>query len=145
MPGAADFLNAVDALGVSIFYVTNRRENLREDTMHNMKALNFPQVDEVHTVFRSGEGSKDPRFKRIAESFDVVVYLGDSAQDFPVEIYGKGLTERNAIFDSARELFGEKYILLPNPIYGHWLNVSTGKTPEEQHKSKIDAMRIWRP
>ena len=129
MPGAAEFLNAVDALGVNIFYVTNRRENFRAATMDSMKALNFPQIDDVHTIFKTDTSNKDSRFSKIEESYNVVVYLGDSAHDFPMGIYGKNLEERNTITDANKSLFGKKYMVLPNPLYGSWLDLFKGKTP----------------
>ena len=148
VPGAKNFLDAVDALGAGIFYVTNRMEDKKADTMRNMKALEFPQIDDVHVIMKAGGSSKDSRFRRIAASYDVVVYLGDNAHDFPMEIYGKSGNERNAITDANRELFGRKYIVLPNPIYGSWLGaIAEGyykMSPAEQHKAKTDALRIWR-
>ncbi|MBQ9432871.1 MAG: 5'-nucleotidase, lipoprotein e(P4) family [Synergistaceae bacterium] len=148
MPGAEEFLNAVDALGVSIFYVTNRPESAKADTMRNMKALNFPQVDERHTVLTSSSRQKEARFSKIEEDYSVIVYLGDSAHDFPIGIYGRNMTERNAIADKNRELFGQKYIVFPNPVYGSWLGAfaeNYGRmSPAEQHKAKLDALRIWK-
>lgn len=148
MPGAKEFLDSVDSLGVRIFYVTNRGESTRADTMRNMKALEFPQVDDAHVILKSDESSKDSRFSRIAASYDVVVYLGDSAHDFPMGIYYKGKDERNAITDANKSLFGRKYIVLPNPVYGLWMwSIADGydkMSPAEQHKAKTDALRIWK-
>lgn len=148
MPGAEEFLKAADELSIDIFYVTNRQGNLRADTMRNMKNLNFPQIDDRHVVFSSSEKSKDSRFMRIEEDYNVIVYLGDSIHDFPMEIYGKMMQERNAITDANRALFGRKYIVLPNPVYGSWLGAFAEDyrkmSPAEQHKAKIDALNIWR-
>ena len=145
MPGAADFLKAVDESGVNIFYVTNRLEKLRTETINDMKALNFPQVDDVHVILRTDDYNKDSRFRKIENDYNVILYLGDSAHDFPFEIYKKNMQERNAIIDSNKSMFGKKYIMFPNPVYGAWLNLFKRNTPEETHKAKINALRIWLP
>ena len=145
LPGAADFLNAVDELGANIFYVTNRQEQFKTETTNIMKALNFPQVNDAHVILRDDESSKDSRFRKIENDYNVILYLGDSAHDFPMGIYGKNLEERNAIADANKSLFGKKYIVLPNPVYGSWLNLFNGKTPEETHKAKTNALKIWTP
>ena len=152
MPGAANFLNAVDKLGVTIFYVTNKPEIMKEATLISMKAMKFPQVDDAHVLLDGGQSDKEYRFRKIEEDYNVVVYLGDSAHDFPIGMYGKNMNQRNAIADVNRELFGQTYILLPNPIYGSWLSLmgssstygNDGMTPEERQKALNEALRIWR-
>ncbi len=148
MPGAEEFLKEVDALGVELFYVTNRPENMRADTVRNMKGLNFPQVDDRHVSFASGSSNKDSRFSRIEQDYNVIVYLGDRMDDFPINLYGKMMQERRAVTDQNRTLFGRKYIMFPNPVYGSWLgSLAEGyskKSPAEQRKAKLDAMNFWR-
>ena len=144
MPGAEEFLRAVDALSVDIFYVTNRQERFREAAIRNLKALNFPQVDNAHVVMKTDTSSKDPRFNTISESYNVIVYLGDSAHDFPIGIYGKNMKDRNTITDKNKELFGMKYIVLPNPIYGSWRGAYTdgyrNMSLEDRHKADMKAL-----
>lgn len=135
MPGAVDFLKAVDDLGVNIFYVTNRREKIREATLKNLNAVGFPQADNDHLLLDSGGFGKEERFRKISESYDIAVYMGDSARDFPINSQSKSMDEQNAIADANRELFGSKYIILPNPIYGYW----------SDEKSRNEAVRSWEP
>lgn len=148
MPGAEEFLKAVDAMGVDLFYVTNRLESMRADTLRNLKALDFPQIDDRHVSFASGSSNKDSRFKSIEQDYNVIVYLGDNIHDFPMELYNKMMHERNAITDQNRTLFGRKYIVFPNPGSNYWLiALAEGysrMSPAEQHKAKLDALRIWR-
>ena len=152
MPGAANFLNAVDKLGAAIFYVTNKPAIMKEATLISMKAMKFPQVDDAHVLLDDGQSDKEYRFRKIEEDYNVVVYLGDSAHDFPIGMYGKNMNQRNAIADVNRELFGQTYILLPNPIYGSWMSLmggassygNDGMTPEERQKALTEALRIWK-
>lgn len=123
MPGAADFLNAVHAKGVAIFYVTNRLESTGyAATERNLRALGFPSVDREHLLLATTTGNKQIRFDAIAAKYDVVCYMGDNAGDLPLGTYGKDRAARNAIIDRAKSAFGTKYIVFPNPVYGAWVS-----------------------
>lgn len=145
MPGAYEFLNSVNDMGIEIFYITNRDEKYRADTVRNLKALNFPQADDSHTLLRNEPGGKESRFENIESKYDVILYLGDSAHDFPTGSYHKSVSERNEITDSNKNLYGVKYIMLPNPVYGDWLREFNGKTPAETHKKKMNALKLYKP
>lgn len=143
MPGAYEFLNAVDSLGAEIFYVTNRDEEYKAGIIQNMKNLNFPQIDDKHVLCKTEAGGKEARFERIESQYNVILYLGDTAHDFPTGSYHKSMSERNKITDDNRQFYGVKYIVLPNPVYGDWLDEFGGKIPEEIHSKKMNALNIW--
>lgn len=137
MPGAADFLNAVHAKGVAIFYVTNRLESVGYDaTERNLRALGFPSVDREHLLLATTTGNKQIRFDAIAAKYDVVCYMGDNAGDLPLGTYGKDRAARNGLIDEHAKEFGTKYIVFPNPVYGAWVSALAanylGMTPEER-------------
>lgn len=144
MPGASEFLNAVDSLGAEIFYVTNRDEKYKAGIIQNMKNLNFPQIDDKHVLCKTESGGKEARFERIEAQYNVILYLGDTAHDFPTGSSHKSIAECNKITDDNRQFYGVKYIVLPNPAYGNWLDEFTGKTPEEIHSKKMNALNIWK-
>ena len=110
MPGAADFLQAVDKLGVDIFYVTNRTE--KSGTIKNFRAVNFPLADADHLLLKKTSSYKKPRFEKIADQYDVIVYMGDNAEDCLPEAYDKPFAERNDIVDRHRAEFGTIIYLL---------------------------------
>ena len=123
MPGAAEFLQAVDAKGVAIFYVTNRLDSRAfEGTQRNLAELGFPQADREHLLLATTTGDKQGRFDQVAADYDIILYMGDNAGDLPIGTYGKGREERAAIIDENSALFGTKYIVFPNPVYGAWVD-----------------------
>ena len=125
MPGAADFLNEVARRGVAIFYVSNRWSEVNyEPTVQNLKELGFPSVDAEHVLLMEDRkmSDKQPRFDRITEDYDVVVYMGDNAGDLPLGTKGMNRAARNAAIDAAHEEFGAQYIVFPNPAYGSWVS-----------------------
>ena len=137
MPGAVEFLNEVHKQGVEIFYVSNRYAPVNYDaTVQNFKALGFPSVDKDHVLLFEKDSDKQPRFDAIAKKYNVVVYMGDNAGDFPIGTKGKTLAERNAIIDSHQKDFGTTFVVFPNPAYGSWVSALAkgyqNLSPEEQ-------------
>ena len=149
MPGAVEFLKDVSKKGVEIFYVTNRRapEHI-EGTIKNLKKFDFPSADNEHIFLRTDTGSKQERFDKIAEDFKIIVYMGDNAGDFPLDTYGKLLSERKEIFDGHKKEFGTKFIVLPNPVYGSWESAIAehynNMSPEEKEAVRRSVLRSWR-
>lgn len=144
MPGAYEFLKAVDALSVDIFYLTNIPEEFRSQLVRNLNAINFPQVDNLHVVLMEDSNNKDPRLNRIAEKYNVILYLGDNVNDFPMNVYGKDMTGRNTVTDTNQALFGTQYIVFPNPVYGSWRGAYAdgywNMSLEDRHKSDMNAL-----
>ena len=125
LPGAAEFLREVARRGVAIFYVSNRWSEVNyEATIENLMALGFPSVDAEHVLLMEDrqKSDKQPRFDRITEDYDVVVYMGDNAGDLPLGTKGMNRAARNAAIDAAQEEFGTQYIVFPNPAYGSWVS-----------------------
>ena len=149
MPGALDYLKKVDALGVAIFYVSNRDEAADGDaTRTNLKKLGFPQVDKVHVRLAQGNSNKQARFDAITKVYDVVVYMGDSAGDMPIHAHGT-IAQRNAAVDAHQAEYGTRFIVFPNPTYGSWES-SLAKdyahmTPAEKDKIRKAALKPWDP
>lgn len=136
MPGAAEFLQAVDKKGLDIFYVTNRLESFNYDaTEKNLKDLKFPQADRKHILLMKNTGDKNPRYDAIRKDYEIVLYMGDSQGDFPLPP-AKSLTERNAQADAHQKDWGSRFIIFPNPVYGSWVSAIAKNyltmTPEER-------------
>ncbi|WP_298712325.1 5'-nucleotidase, lipoprotein e(P4) family [uncultured Veillonella sp.] len=137
MPGAVEFLNEVHKQGVEIFYVSNRYAPVNLDvTIQNFKELGFPSVDKDHVLLFEKDSDKQPRFDAITKKYNVVVYMGDNAGDFPIGTKGKTLAERNSIIDAHKEDFGTTFVVFPNPAYGSWVSALAkgyqNLSPEEQ-------------
>lgn len=137
VPGAAEFLNYAAEKGVEIFYVSNRIPSAEEATIRNMKAVNFPYADTNHLLFRTDESSKKDRFDKIRKNYDVLLYMGDNLSDFSHEFGAASVKERKELAKKYQKEFGNRFIVLPNPIYGDWetKGIFKGKydwTPQEK-------------
>lgn len=120
VPGAVQFMQYAKKKGVQVFYISNRRETLLKPTMENLRKLGFPYIDKEHFLLRTKSSSKHVRRETVRKSFHVVMYIGDNMSDLNHLFDYQGTQRRNAITDSLKNEFGDKYIVLPNPVYGDW-------------------------
>lgn len=120
VPGAREFLEKVKELGGRIAIVTNRWNNLCEDTKENFRLQQIP-FDSI--ACRVDTGDKNPRFAAAAtgvafgdgKAREVLAFVGDNIQDFPA--MKQSLRDEP---DAAFEPFGKRFFVLPNPMYGSW-------------------------
>jgi 5'-nucleotidase (lipoprotein e(P4) family) len=120
IPGALGFLKYASAAGIEIFYVTNRGEREREGTLKNLKKFNFPNADNEHLLLKQNVSSKEERKKSIAATHTIILLMGDNMNDFSFLFEKKTSDERNKIADGFSAEFGNRFIVLPNPVYGDW-------------------------
>ncbi|MDX9883328.1 MAG: 5'-nucleotidase, lipoprotein e(P4) family [Prolixibacteraceae bacterium] len=136
LPGAVDFLQNVHQKGIHIFYISNRDTSETENTLENMKILNLPHADKDHLLLRGNTSSKEERRKQVAAQYDIILYIGDNLQDFSSLYEGGTSGEKAEITDQLHQQWGKMFIVLPNPVYGDWLNTlhnhRFGLTPDQR-------------
>ena len=145
IPGAVDFLNYANSKGVKVFYVSNRDEVQKQATMDNLKSVGFPDVTIENVFLRQNDSSKESRRQMIMQKYRIVLFAGDNLDDSAQIFEKKSVTDRFTETDKARELFGRKYIILPNAIYGTWENAiyDYGRLNEIQKAEKrLNALRL---
>ena len=120
LPGAAAFINDAYKKGVAIFYISNRKEELREATKKNLLAEGLPLVDDSFLMMRKEESSKEPRRLQVMKDYHIALLFGDNLADFTVGFEGKTNAERSAKADSLKNEFGKRFIVFPNAMYGDW-------------------------
>jgi 5'-nucleotidase (lipoprotein e(P4) family) len=147
MPGAAEFLNDVQAKHVEIFYVTNRDQAGLAGTIKNLQDLGYPYADAKHVMIAASTSDKQPRFDLVARDYNVVVYMGDNANDLPIGTWHKSMKERNALVDSNKAMFGTRFVALPNPSYGDWegalANGYYGLSPQKKDEARKSVLQSW--
>lgn len=128
VPGALEFLNKASEAGFKIFYVSNRKEEFRQPTLQNLRKLGFPNAEDQYLLLRQeGQGNeKEERRQKIAEEFEIVMLLGDNLDDFSGVFEVSDAGERMLQTDLNRAVFGRRFIVLPNAVYGSWVNVLPG-------------------
>ena len=119
VPGALSFLKFAASKGVETFYITNRDETDRKGTMENLKKLGFPNVDDAHVLLKRTTSDKQGRRNAVLSSYNVLLLCGDNLSDFSNVFYREGKDTRAQV-DLHQQLFGTKFIVLPNAMYGDW-------------------------
>lgn len=150
VPGSLEFTKYADGRGVKVFYVSNRAGGLEEATRRNLEKYGYPMGGNVDTVLLWGErpewraSVKSPRRLHVARDYRVLLVLGDNFGDF-VDGYRGSLEERRALMEANREMWGTKWIVLPNPSYGSWESAAVGHDHREldRHGRKQAALTTW--
>jgi 5'-nucleotidase (lipoprotein e(P4) family) len=120
LPGAMAFLERVKELGGKVAIVTNRRDKHCPQTAENVEALGMP-FDVM--LCRGETRDKQPRWTSVEDGtaspdlppLEIIMWVGDNIHDFPG-------ADQELRFSSSDEFsdFGDKFIILPNPLYGSW-------------------------
>jgi len=120
VPGALEFLKYAESKGIEIYYITNRREKYRQPTLKNLQDLSFPFSDNGHLFMRTDESSKKARRETVSEKHKIILLIGDNLNDFSEVFEKKSITDRFELVDKFKEDFGNRFIVLPNAVYGEW-------------------------
>ncbi|MCL1127676.1 5'-nucleotidase, lipoprotein e(P4) family [Shewanella surugensis] len=120
IPGAKTFLDYVNTRDVKIFYVSDRFQKNKADTLNSLNALNLPQVSSDNVLLLTG--SKEVRRASIRENYNIIMLFGDSLADFDAAFKNKKSTEyqRNLVKQQSEHL-GKDWFVLPNASYGSWM------------------------
>lgn len=138
VPGAVEFVNAVQRKGVRVILISNRECGKRAgsdepcpqkyDTIGNLRSVGVTgiQPDNILLAKEQPEwgSEKKSRREQIAKRYRIVMLFGDDLGDFLPGVKS-GITpqERDRLVSENRRNWGRKWFMLPNPTYGSWLNV----------------------
>lgn len=144
LPGVKKFLDTVHNLGGYVTLVSNRdgafkdsSGSVMDTTIANLKQehIYFDQVLLANHRDSKTPSNKNPRFNAvITGNYDasqmvwsnklpahkVIAFFGDNIQDFPT--FKQAQMDTLDINDKTYDIFGNGYFILPNPIYGSWVN-----------------------
>ena len=125
LPGVKEYLSYVDAKGIKIFYVTNRTHDLEEYTRNNIKSLELPLDNDVDVLLMKNEkgwtSDKTSRRDLISKDYRVIQIFGDQLDDFmPLQDTATTINNRKMLIDNHSNMWGEKWYMLINPMYGEW-------------------------
>jgi 5'-nucleotidase (lipoprotein e(P4) family) len=152
VPGALEFARAAAARGVTVFYVTNRAEDLTAPTVSNLRKAGFPIKDDSQVLGLGlvvegceSEGSeKGCRRQYVGRSHRVLLQVGDQLGDL-VTVSANTPAGREQAVRPYLGWIGERWFVLPNPTYGSWepalFNNAWSKPEGERRQNKLDSLR----
>jgi 5'-nucleotidase (lipoprotein e(P4) family) len=123
IPGSLEFLRYAASRGVRVFYITNRNDLQKQGTATNLKKLGFPNVNDQTLLVQTDPNnlSKESRRQGVGAKYRIVLLMGDDLNDFAsVFENSKTVESRVEAADRNKNLFGSRFIMLPNPMYGSW-------------------------
>lgn len=126
VPGAVNFLNSASAKGIKIFYITNRKEQFREVTLKNLLEKGFPDAENEFLLMRTSSNEKETRRNLVREQYRILLLMGDNLGDFSDVFDTTDAELRMNNVDQYELDFGRQWIVLPNPVYGSWMNALPG-------------------
>ena len=149
IPGAVDFANYAKAKGVRIFYISNRDEVQKQATIDNLKAVGFPDISNENVLLRQVDANnkpistKEPRRLEIGKMYRIVTLIGDNLNDLSSVFENKTVIERFTETEKVTKLWGNKFIVIPNAMYGEWENViykddTTNSTKPEKRANALE-------
>ncbi len=142
VPGALQFCQYTARQGVTVFYVTNRRDHLKEATRNNLRQAGFPLEEGRETLLtRGGNSDKGQRRATIAEQFRILLLVGDNTADFAPGFRGAGAKERAALTEHYTDWWGRRWIMLPNPMYGSWEEALPGFDYSQSRSERVRTKR----
>jgi 5'-nucleotidase (lipoprotein e(P4) family) len=145
VPGALSFIKYAASKGVETFYVSNRMVSEHDGTLKNLMEKGFPFADDAHLLLKSTTSDKEPRRQLVMSKYNVLLLCGDNLSDFSNIYYREGKNVKEQV-DLAPELFGTRFIMLPNAMYGDWeKQFYQDKKLDERGRSKerTDALKTY--
>ena len=153
MPGALEFANEAAKQGVTVFYLSNRAQDLNEATLENLRSAGFP-IASGETVFlglgtvvegcEQNGTDKGCRRELVGRTHRVLMQLGDQLGDF-VDVLANTPDGRRAAIEPYAAWIGERWFVLPNPTYGAWepalFDNDWAQPPGQRREAKLKALR----
>jgi len=138
VPGAVEFINSMEDMGVEVIYITNRECKSRpgsdeacpqeQDTIDNLKKVGIKVIKPDNLLLKGEkpEWSSEKKSRRaaVAKNYRVVMLFGDDLGDFLPDVSNNiTSSERNELVKKYESNWGNKWFVLSNPSYGSWLRV----------------------
>jgi len=119
VPGSLEFISYAKSKNVKIVYLSNRRVENYDPTKENLVNLGYPFDEDTLMLLRDETSDKTDR-RNTLNNYEIIMLLGDNLADFNSVFYKKSNDERIQSVDSLSKMFGDKFIVFPNLIYGDW-------------------------
>jgi 5'-nucleotidase (lipoprotein e(P4) family) len=147
VPGAKEFIQYARSKGVEVIFISNRMEEELNDTYQNLLDRGVDTIAKENYFLKSTTSSKDERRQVVSDKYEVVLLFGDNLGDFNGVFDKATVIERKKNVANFRPLFGDKLIVLPNPMYGEWegalYNYEYSKTNAQKDSNRMNALNIY--
>ena len=153
LPGALEFTKLAAKKGVTVYYLSNRAQDLNDVTLENLREAGFPLAAGENVFLGLGTlvkgceqvgTEKGCRRQLIGRDHRVLLQLGDQVGDF-VDVLANTPDGRSAAVAAYNGWIGERWFVLPNPTYGSWepalFNNDWTLPSGQRRQAKINALQ----
>lgn len=137
MPGAVDFVKELRRNKVRVVYITNRECRPRNtnasdpcpqhsDTLANLNAMGLGPVAPEDLMLKVQNGwpsDKAPRRLEVIKTHRIVMSFGDQFSDMMSVTRKDDSAARARIAAEHEDLWNTRWIIIPNPTYGQWVDI----------------------
>lgn len=127
LPGAVEFLNYAVSKGCAVYYISNRDEDEEDATVRNLVGEGFPMADVEHVMPMAGSSDKTSRRKAVSKEHSIVLLVGDQLTDLDQSFKDRTAGQGKPHVDALRDSLERYFIMLPNSMYGTWLDGITSR------------------
>ncbi|MFO7865054.1 MAG: 5'-nucleotidase, lipoprotein e(P4) family [Salinivirgaceae bacterium] len=120
LTGALEFTKYAKENGVEVIYLSNRHVSQLEATLQNLSDLNFPNASAEYVFLKDSTSNKKYRREKVNEKYEIALLVGDNLGDFDHLYDYRANRNAHKVVEEQKDLFGDKFIMLPNPMYGKW-------------------------
>lgn len=131
VPGVRQFIDFAQGRGVDIYFISNREERHIEATKRNLNNQGI-EVSSDFFLFKNSSSEKSSRRNQVEQTHNIILLIGDNLADFN-DVFDDNLDyfkRKDLVNNEFDELFGERFIILPNPMYGDWEKSLENDTPK---------------
>jgi 5'-nucleotidase (lipoprotein e(P4) family) len=118
-----------------------------EGTEKRMRQLGIPFADKKHLLLRTKTSDKQPRRDMVTKDYEIALLMGDNLNDFLSVFAKKSVADRFAETDKIKDMWGKKFIVFPNPLYGEWegsiYKFNWGTSAAEKDLMRKDHLKRW--
>ena len=138
VPGAKEFILGAREQGVTVAYISNRGHKYHAQTKKVLERLGVPAESDELLKLATDTSNKTKRRQEVEAAYTVLMLVGDNLRDFDEEFVTpklegrtpeeleKAIRARKEAVDRRRAVWGDRYIVLPNPAYGEWTKPLSG-------------------
>ncbi len=142
LPGAVDFLQYARDRGCTVYYITNRNEQEKAATVRNLASEGFPFADADHVMVMGASSDKTERRAKVAADHYIVLLVGDQLTDMDQRFKQRTPGDRELVRTSGlQDSLSRYFVLLPNPMYGTWMDVVAGRVDSLRAVNKQSFLR----
>ena len=124
---------------------------LKKQQKKNLIELGLPFDDDIDVLLMKEENGwtsdKTSRRELIAKDYRILLMVGDQLTDFisADEAYVHHV-ERKKIASKYSDMWGKKWFVITNPMYGRWeYSIYDNETPESEEAAKAIRINSLRP